>query len=175
MKYLPVLFILFTISASSQKLNIDTSLYKNPYKFKHQPMKPTPLALTHLALVSNGVAAGISQGRNDVIDNNRHAFAHRHPDLNPAWWDKTITAPRLNSDSWLRQNFFSFTQDLWHQQQTVANICIANQIGLVAILSMDDFNRHKKIKWGKMILYVVEANASRLIAKRATLEYYNVF
>lgn len=175
MKLVFLIAVLFSVSASSQKLNIDSNVYKLSYMLKHQPMKPTPLILTHLGLIGLGAGAGIAQGQNDILDNNKHAFGYRHRDLNPAWWDKEITAPRLNQDSRFRQTFLSWTQDRWHQNQSTANVLIGTQFALVGILSMDDFNRSGKVRWGRLVLYVIEANASRMIAKHFTMKYYDVF
>lgn len=145
-------------------------------QFKYKPLSRAGVISLHLGLLGASAGEGIAQGENDVLDNNPHAYKYRHPGQDSVWWHKATAAPVLNSQSWLRQNILAgFNTDRWHQNQMVANLCRASQWGIMIVLQVNTLRRrHHYSAWQSLAL-VTEAQATRLLAKRLTLEYYNVF
>lgn len=169
------LIFAFRINCSAQVVISPPTPPMDTAKFKWKPMSKGWEITAHGVLIGSGAAAGIAQGRNDVIDDNKWAFRYRHPNLSEQWWNKDSSAARLNSQSYIEQNFLAGFQDLWHRNQMGANICMGIQLVTVAVLSVNDFKKHKRFRWRTPLLLALEANASRLLAKRATLQYYDVF
>lgn len=143
--------------------------------FRWKPMKKGVEITFHGILIGSGAKAGIAQGQNDAIEDNKWGFRERHPNLSESWWNKDSSAARLNAQSYINQNFLAGFQDLWHRNQMGVNICLGIQFFTVGVLTLNDFKKHKKFRWHVPLLLAVEANASRMLMKRATLEYYDVF
>jgi hypothetical protein len=175
-KTLTIIFITLSIAASSQQLAmvpvappIDTAM------LRYKPANGLGRLSLHTAIILPGIAAGIAQGRNDVLQNNIWGYRERHPNANERWFNPDSTWRRANGSNWFAANFTPFAKDQWHLNQAIATFCITTQMGVVAIFSIDDFKRYQKPRFGKLLLRLIEANAARLIAKRATIAYYDVF
>lgn len=138
------------------------------------PASKTTRLLLHAGIILPGTAAGIAQGQSRVIQNNKWGYRWRHPNANERWWNPDSSWRHANGSNFIEANLLVMLRDKDHLNQTVATVTVSTQMSMVALLTLDDFKRHKKLKWGKLLLYIVEANAVRLLAKRATLEYYRL-
>ncbi len=167
--YFTVLIAFLSLFHNGLSQNIQTD------QLKWKPASKGTRFLLHASLITNGIVAGVAQGRTQVSENNKWGRRARHPNGNEYWWNPDSSWRNANGSSWFAANFTPFLRDEWHLNQTITTVTTTAQMGIVAILSIDDFKKHKKPKWGKLLLYLLEANAARLLTKRAVLAYYDVF
>ena len=138
------------------------------------PASKTTRLLLHAGIIVPGIVAGIAQGQQRVIYNNKWGYRYRHPQAYERWWNPDSSWRYANGNNFWQANFGVVIRDKDHFNQAIGTVMVSTQISMVALLSVDDFKRHGWLKFGRMLLYIVEANAVRLLAKRATLEYYRL-
>lgn len=141
--------------------------------------KPLPRWVLHASLIAPGIIAGIAQGQNDVTRHNIWGYRYRHPYANENWWNSDSSWRIANGNSWAAANFTAFTKDKEHLNQAIATVMISGQMAVVAVWTIDDMKRSTRKPVGKMLLHIglriLEANAARLLAKRATIAFYDVY
>lgn len=147
----------------------------------HLPPTPyTPLhkgerILMYAGVVVCGLVAGVADGQRETIVHNIHAYAYRHPNANPLWYNPRLSARRADGSSYLGGSLFVFTKDKLHLNQMIRSSMFATQSLLVVTLSVDEALRLKKLKPGRILLRLATAQASYMLSKHLTHRYYDVF
>jgi len=129
----------------------------------------------HASIVGSGLIAGFADGQREVIQHNKWAYRYRHPNARETWWNPDSTWRRANGDSWAGGSIFAFTKDKYHLNQAIRTTGFTIQLGFVASLTLDDFKKHGKFRFGKLLLHIAEAQVSYWLGKGAAHAYYDVF
>lgn len=176
MKHLLFVCLFLPALAGAQQLAmvpapaIDTSFFR--YK-----VAPKGRAYLHGCIIASNLAAGIAQGLNETAENNKWGIRDRWPRWDESWWNPDSSWRRANGRNWLGREFPIFS-DMWHLNNAVGTFNTYSTVVLCTVLTVDDLRRGKRHRWKSVlrrsVIYSAEATASRLLAKRATLEYFRL-
>lgn len=135
------------------------------------PMVATAQLKERAAIVVAGLIAGVADGQREVIVHNPHAYRYRHPNANVYWWNPDST--------WRRADRYPsplvFMADKYHLNQFIRQSMFVGQTTIVAVLTVGDYKRHGKIKWGKLAVNLLLMQGSYMIGKGLTHRWYDVF
>lgn len=128
----------------------------------------------HVAIIGAGLVAGVADGQREVIQHNKWAYRYRHTNANENWWNPDSTWKRANGNSLAGGTVFAFTKDKYHLNGAIRTTMFSVQMGFVASLTLDDFKKHGKFRLWKLLLHIAEAQASYMLGKGLTHQFYKL-